>query len=98
MLDAAGQQQQAGVARRRRSGVGQRAVRLARRAVAHELDADHQARAAHVADAVVLGRDQLAQAAPSAPRRGRAAFATRPSSRIVSSTAMPAAHATGLPP
>ena len=49
---------------------GSVAVRLAGRAVADELDADHQAGPTHVADAVVLGGDALA-GRPAAPRRGR---------------------------
>ena len=60
--DAAGQQQQAVVGRAGRDGFRRGAVRLARRAVPDELDADHQPRPADVADPGELGH-QLAQAA-----------------------------------
>ena len=63
VLAPAGQDQQPGIRAGGRQPVGQRPVRLARRAVAHELDADHQPRAADVADPVVLGGDAL-QAGP----------------------------------
>ena len=78
-------------------GLRRRAVGLAGRAVLHELDADHQPGSADVADrrdgppSARAGRRSARRRARGRCRRGR-------SSRIVSSTATPAAHATGLPP
>ena len=62
-----------------------------------ELDADHQALAADVADDAGVARRRAGRGRPSPGRRARAAFSTRPSSSS-SIVASAAAQATGLPP
>ena len=71
--------------------------RLFRRAILHQLDAEHQAFAAHVADDLVLLPSVL-RGQPEDELPILSEFACRFSRSMTSSTALPCAQTTGLPP